>query len=64
MCHKAADAFGPMMRRMSDDPAGFYTRLEVESTASSEAITAAFRRKARLLHPDVVGTGSATVTTG
>ena len=59
MCHKAADAFGPMMRRMSDDPAGFYARLEVESAASSEAITAAFRRKARLLHPDVVGTGSA-----
>jgi DnaJ domain len=48
-----------MMRRMSDDPAGFYARLEVEPAASSEAITAAFRRKARVFHPDVVATGNA-----
>jgi hypothetical protein len=48
-----------MMRRMSDDPAGFYARLEVESVASPEAITAAFHRKARVLHPDIVETGNA-----
>jgi hypothetical protein len=48
-----------MMRWMSDDPAGFYARLEVPPTASPEAISAAFRRKARVLHPDVVGTGNA-----
>ena len=59
LCHKAADAFRPMMRRMSDDPAGFYARLEVESAASPEAITAAFHRKARVLHPDIVETGNA-----
>jgi hypothetical protein len=48
-----------MMRPMSDDPAGYYARLEVAPAASRAAITAAFRRRARVLHPDVVGTGSA-----
>ena len=48
-----------MMRRMSDDPTGLYARLEVEPTAAPEAIAAAFRHKARLLHPDVTGTGNA-----
>ncbi len=47
------------MRRMSDDPAGFYARLEVDPAVAPEAIAAAFRRKARVLHPDVVETGDA-----
>jgi len=42
---------------MKDDPAGFYARLGVTPAATAEAIAAAFRRKARVLHPDVVGTG-------
>ena len=42
---------------MKDDPAGFYARLGVDAAATPEAIAAAFRRKARVLHPDVVGTG-------
>jgi hypothetical protein len=48
-----------MMRRMSDDPTGFYARLGVAPAASPKAIAAAFRRKARVLHPDVVDTGNA-----
>jgi DnaJ domain len=48
-----------MVRRMSDDPAGLYARLGVDPAASPEAISAAFRVKARVLHPDVVGTGDA-----
>jgi DnaJ domain len=59
MCHKAANGFGPMMRPMNDDPAGFYARLGVEPSATSETITAAFRRKARVFHPDVAATGNA-----
>nr|WP_294509996.1 DnaJ domain-containing protein [uncultured Rhodopila sp.] len=39
------------------DPEGYYARLGVEPTAAQAAITAAFRGKARLLHPDVPGTG-------
>jgi len=42
---------------MKDDPAGFYARLGVDPSATAEAIAASFRRKARVLHPDVVGTG-------
>ena len=42
---------------MKDDPAGLYGRLGVDPSAPAEAIVAAFRRKARVLHPDVVGTG-------
>lgn len=42
---------------MTDDPAGHYAALEVDAAAAQAAITAAFRRKARLLHPDVAGTG-------
>ena len=45
---------------MTDDPAGYYAALEVDRTATREAIVAAFRRKARLLHPDVPGTGDAS----
>ncbi len=48
-----------MMRRMSDDPAGYYARLEVAPAAPPAAITAAFHRKARVLHPDVAATGNA-----
>jgi hypothetical protein len=41
------------------DPEGYYARLGVESWARPAAITAAWRRKARLVHPDVPGTGDA-----
>ncbi len=44
---------------MTDDPAGYYATLEVDPAATPEAIVAAFRRKARLLHPDVPVTGDA-----
>jgi hypothetical protein len=44
---------------MTSDPAGYYAALEVEPDAPAEAIAAAFRRKARVLHPDVTGTGDA-----
>ncbi len=45
----------PPTRRL--DPNGYYARLDLDSKASAEAITAAFRRKALILHPDVPGTG-------
>ena len=48
---------------MTDDPAGLYARLGVDPAASPEAIAAAFRLKARVLHPDVVGTGDAAAFT-
>ena len=41
------------------DPDGLYARLGVEPSASPEAIVAAFRRRARVLHPDITGTGDA-----
>lgn len=44
---------------MSDDPGGLYSRLDVDPTASPEVIAAAYRRKARVLHPDVPRTGDA-----
>jgi hypothetical protein len=44
---------------MTSDPAGLYARLGVDPSASAEAITAAFRRKAHVLHPDVPETGNA-----
>jgi hypothetical protein len=44
---------------MRDDPAGHYGALDVNRAATHEAIVAAFRRKARLLHPDVPDTGDA-----
>src|SRR3954447_394200 len=47
-----------MIRRMTSDPAGFYARLEVKPTAPPGEIAAAFRRKARILHPDVPSTGN------
>jgi hypothetical protein len=48
-----------MMDPMSDDPSGLYARLKVHPAAAPEAITAAFRRMARVLHPDVAQTGNA-----
>jgi hypothetical protein len=44
---------------MSSDPSGLYARLGVDPMASAEAIAAAYRRKARVLHPDIPGTGDA-----
>ncbi len=44
---------------MSDDPSGYYAALDVHPRADLAAIGAAFRRKARLLHPDVPGSGDA-----
>lgn len=44
---------------MNKDPSGLYRRLGVDPSAPPEAIAAAFRRKARVLHPDVPGTGNA-----
>lgn len=44
---------------MADDPAGHYATLEVDPDAAPDVIAAAYRRKARVLHPDVVGTGNA-----
>ena len=45
--------------RPVQDPEGFYARLGVAPTAMPEAITAAYRRRARLVHPDVPETGDA-----
>lgn len=42
------------------DPKGFYTVLGLDPAATPEAIRAAFRRKAREVHPDVSGTGNAS----
>jgi DnaJ domain len=45
--------------QMNHDPQGYYERLELDWDASPEEIHAAYRRKARILHPDIPGTGSA-----
>jgi len=42
---------------MASDPEGHYTVLELPPEASAEDITAAFRRAAKRLHPDVPQTG-------
>ena len=42
---------------MSVDPDGLYARLGVPPTASAAEIAAAYRRQARVLHPDVADTG-------
>ena len=44
---------------MDRDPKGFYRLLGVDPAAPVGVIVAAFRRKARLLHPDVPITGDA-----
>jgi hypothetical protein len=44
---------------MNHDPSGLYARLGVDPEAPPEAIGAAYRRKARILHPDVPETGDA-----
>jgi len=44
---------------MNHDPQGYYARLEVDWNASPDAIHAAYRRKARVLHPDIPVTGNA-----
>ena len=44
---------------MTDDPAGHYAALGIDQGATPTAVVAAFRRKARVLHPDVPGTGDA-----
>jgi hypothetical protein len=48
-----------MMRQMNSDPEGFYERLEVDPDAPPDAIARAFRRKARVLHPDIASSGDA-----
>jgi DnaJ domain len=45
--------------QMRDDPAGHYARLGLTPDADQAQVTAAFRGKARMLHPDVPGTGDA-----
>ncbi len=44
---------------MNADPKGYYAQLAVTPRASIEEIAAAFRRRARIVHPDVPGTGNA-----
>jgi hypothetical protein len=39
---------------MTDDPVGYYATLDGPA-ATPEAITAAFRRKARIVHPHSPG---------
>ncbi len=44
---------------LPQDPQGYYARLGVPPDCRSEAITLAYRRAARIVHPDVPGTGDA-----
>src|SRR5271166_630707 len=44
-------------QRTKLDPEGYYARLGVAPTVAGAAITAAFRAKVRVLHPDVPKTG-------
>jgi DnaJ domain len=46
-------------RQMNHDPQGYYARLDLDWEARPEAIHAAYRRKARVLHPDIPSTGNA-----
>jgi hypothetical protein len=46
----------PLLRR---DPEGLYARLDIDPGAHPKTVVTAFRRKARVLHPDVPGTGDA-----
>jgi hypothetical protein len=47
----------PLRTRL--DPEGYYARLGVDPTAARAEIAAAYRRQARVLHPDVPATGDA-----
>lgn len=47
-----------MPAQMTDDPKGYYARLGLDRDAAPEHVVAAYRRKARLLHPDVPVTGN------
>jgi DnaJ domain len=42
---------------MNLDPSGHYAILDIDPAAPADAVATAFRRKALVLHPDVVGTG-------
>jgi hypothetical protein len=44
--------------RRRQDPNGYYDRLGLEPAATPAEIVTAYRLKARLLHPDVPGTGN------
>jgi len=48
-----------MIPEMNGDPKGYYARLAVPPNATTQQIAAAFRRRARIVHPDVPGTGDA-----
>jgi hypothetical protein len=48
-----------MIAEMNADPKGYYAQLAVPPGATTEEIVAAFRRRARVVHPDVPGTGDA-----
>jgi len=48
-----------MIPEMNADPKGYYARLAVPPSATTEEIAAAFRRRARIVHPDVPGSGDA-----
>ncbi|MGH7152726.1 MAG: J domain-containing protein [Acetobacteraceae bacterium] len=45
---------------MNLDPNGYYARLGVAPEARDGEIVAAFRRRARVVHPDIPGTGDAS----
>lgn len=47
------------MPLMNADPKGYYALLGVVPGVAAEGITTAFRRRARIVHPDVPGTGDA-----
>jgi hypothetical protein len=42
---------------LNRDPEGYYAQLGVDPWATPDRIISAYRRKARLVHPDVPGTG-------
>ncbi len=46
------------------DPSGYYRRLDLDPAAPQASIAAAYRAKARVLHPDVPGTGNAEAFVG
>jgi hypothetical protein len=45
--------------RSSLDPQGYYARLGINPAAAQQDVVAAYRRQARVLHPDVPTTGNA-----